>query len=128
MINPDQKQMFDGLALQRKNQQRVDRILKIVLPVMAFLISVICANLNWQSTLGTFLVLGIAFYAVGIRHLNLSLWLGIVALYCLVDIYFTYQGNLPLPAIGRQMGTMLTFTGIVGLGRPYLDSWLMRNT
>lgn len=70
MINPDQKQMFDVLALQRKNQQRVDRILKIVLPVMAFLISVICANLNWQSTLGTFLVLGIAFYAVGIRRLN----------------------------------------------------------
>jgi len=128
MINPDQKQMFDGLELQRQHQQRVDRVLKIVLPIAAFLISVICANMNWQSTLGTFLVLLVAFYAVGIRRLNLNLWLGLVALYCLVDIYFSYRGTLPLSAVGRQMGTMLTFTGIIGLGRPYIDSWLMRKS
>lgn len=127
MINPDQKQMFDVLTLQRQTQQRVDRILKIVLPIMAFLIAVICANFNWQSTVGTFFVLVIAFYAVGIRRLNLSLWLVLVAVYCLIDIYFSY-GSLPVSAVGRQMGTMLTFTGIIGLARPYIDSWLMRNT
>ena len=46
----NQKEMFDVLAKQRQHQLLVDRVLKVVLPIMAFLLSVICANLNWQST------------------------------------------------------------------------------
>ncbi len=128
MINPDQQQMFDVLAQQQLHQKRVDRVLKVVLPVVAFLISVICANMNWQSTLGTFVVLVIAFYAVGIRRMNLALWLAIVAAYSLADIYFSYQGHLPPSAVGRHLGTMLTFTGILGICRPYIDHWLMKSS
>ena len=47
MSNSDQDHMFNILDKQRKNQLKVDRILKIVLPLTAFLLSVICANLNW---------------------------------------------------------------------------------
>ena len=128
MVNPDQQQMFDVLAQQQLHQKRVDRVLKVVLPVVAFLISVICANMNWQSTLGTFVVLLIAFYAVGIRRMNLALWLAIVAAYSLADTYFSYQGNLPPSAVGRHLGTMLTFTGILGICRPYIDHWLMKSS
>ena len=67
MSNSDQDHMFNILDKQRKNQLKVDRILKIVLPLTAFLLSVICANLNWQSTLGTFVILTLAFLAVGIQ-------------------------------------------------------------
>ena len=66
MANSDQKELFDVLDQQHVQQKKVDRVLYFVLPIVAFLICVICANLNWQSTLGTFLVLWIAFYAVGI--------------------------------------------------------------
>lgn len=126
MTNPDQTQLFEVLDLQRQHQKRVDRVMYIVLPIMAFLLSVICANLNWQSTLGTFLILLIAFYAVGIKRQRNWLWLTIITIYSLVDIYFSYHGQLPTSAIGRHAGTMLTFTGILGIGRSYFDRWLMK--
>ena len=122
----DQNQFLDVLDQQKIHQRKVDRVLYIVLPIIAFLLCVMCANYNWQSTLGTFLMLLIAFIAVGIRRLNLRLWLVIVAVYSLVDIYLTYSGQLPIQAVGRQMGTMLSFVGILGIGRPYIDRWLMK--
>lgn len=125
MVNPDQKALFDVLDQQSQHQKRVDRVLYFVLPITAFLITVICANLNWQSTLGTLIVLIVAFIAVGIRRLNLKLCLVFVAAYSLVDIYFSYAGQLPMQAVGRHTGTMLTFTGIIGIARPYIDRWVM---
>ena len=85
----NQKEMFDVLAQQRQHQLLVDRALKVVLPIIAFLLSVICANLNWQSTLGTFVVLTIAFYAVGIQRFTLWHWLVVIALYVFADNYFS---------------------------------------
>lgn len=129
MTAPEQNQqhkLFDVLAQQKAHQQRVDRVLYLVLPIVAFLLSVICANYNWQSTLGTLFMLIIAFYAVGIRRWSLWIWLSIVAAYSLVDTYFSYQGQLPASAVGRHLGTMLAFTGILGISRPYIDRWLMK--
>ncbi len=125
-MQQDQKELFETLEKQRQQQAEIDRILKIALPIMAFLLCVICANYNWQSTLGTLIVLTVAFLAVGIKRMNLYLWLGIIAVYCLIDIYFSY-GSLPPSALGRQMGTMLTFTAIVGYSRPYIDGWYIRS-
>lgn len=127
MVNPDQKELFDVLNQQSEHQKRVDRVLYFVLPITAFLLSVICANLNWQSTLGTFVVLVIAFIAVGIKRYNLKLWLVLVAVYSLVDVYFSSNHSLPIQAVGRHTGTMLTFTGIIGIARPYIDRWLMKS-
>ena len=125
-MQPDQKVMLDLLEKQRQQQLYLNRVLKIVYPITAFLLAVICANLNWQSTLGTFFILVIAFYAVGIKRMNTYLWLSIIALYCCIDIYLSY-GTLQLPALGRQMGTMLTFTAIVGFSRPYIDQWYSKS-
>jgi hypothetical protein len=127
MTTPDQKKLFDVLEQQQEHQRRVDRVLYIVLPIMAFLISVICANLNWQSTLGTLVILIIAFIAVGIKRSNKWIWLGIITVYSLIDIYFSYSGQLPSAAVGRHLGTMLTFTFIIAIARPYIDRWLMKN-
>lgn len=126
MTNPDQKDLFNVLDQQRQHQKQVDRVMYIVLPILAFLLSVICANMNWQSTVGTFVMLLIAFLAVGIKRQSIWLWLSFIAAYSLVDIYFSYSGQLPPSAVGRHMGTMLTFTGILGIGRPYFDRWLMK--
>ena len=125
-MQQDQKELFEVLEKQRQQQAEIDRILKIVLPILAFLLCVICANYNWQSTLGTLIVLVVAFLAVGVKRMNLYVWLAIIAIYCLVDIYLSY-GTIQPSALGRQMGTMLTFTGIVGLSRPYIDGWFIRS-
>ena len=122
IVQQDQKELFEGLLKQHQQHAEIDRILKITLPIMAFLLCVICANYNWQSTLGTLIILILAFFAVGIKRMNLYLWLAIIAVYCLVDIYFSY-GTINPSALGRQMGTMLTLTSIVGLSRPYIDNW-----
>ncbi len=122
MTQPDQKEMFEQLDKQRQQQLRVDRILKVVFPITAFLLCVICANYNWQSTVGTFLILVIAFYAVGIKRMNLYMALAMIAVYCFIDIFLSY-GSIPPSALGRQMGTMLTFVGIIGISRPHIDRW-----
>ncbi|QER40869.1 hypothetical protein F2A31_14635 [Acinetobacter suaedae] len=127
MQNQDQKEMLDVLALQRQHQLKVDRILKIVLPIVAFLLSVICANLNWQSTLGTFVILTIAFYAVGIKRLTLWHWLTIIVLYVFADNYFSFNG-FDITRLRFQLITMFIFVGIVGIGRPYIDRWLMKKS
>lgn len=126
MASPDQKEMFDVLEIQRQHQRQVDRVLKIVLPVTAFLLAVICANMNIGSTLGTLVMLIIAFWMVGIKRQNLWSWLLAVIVYCLIDNVLSF-GSFAFPAFSRQCGTMLTFVGILGIGRPYIDRWLMKN-
>ena len=108
MSNSDQDHMFNILDKQRKNQLKVDRILKIVLPLTAFLLSVICANLNWQSTLGTFVILTLAFLAVGIQRQNLWIWLLVLVVYCGLDNYLSF-GQFNLIALRLQLGSMLLF-------------------
>ena len=125
-MQPDQNELFEVLEKQRHQQAEIDRILKIVLPILAFLLCVICANYNWQSTLGTLIVLVVAFFAVGIKRMNLYFWLAIIVVYCLIDIYFSY-GSIHPSTLSRQMSTMLTFTAIVGLSRPYIDGWYIRS-
>lgn len=125
MLAPDEKDMFEVLEKQQQHQRQVDRVFKIVLPITAFLLSVICANMNWASWLGTFIILTIAFYAVGIKCLPLWHWLVIVLIYCLIDNFLTYK-TLHISGLSRQFGTMFIFLGIVGIGRPYFDRWLMK--
>jgi len=127
MSNSDQDHMFNILDKQRQNQLKVDRILKIVLPLTAFLLSVICANLNWQSTLGTFVILTLAFLAVGIQRQNLWIWLLVLVVYCGLDNYLSF-GQFNFIALRLQLGSMLLFTLIIGIGRPYIDRWLMKSS
>lgn len=122
----DQNKLFDVLGQQRQHQLLVDRVLKVVLPVIAFLLSVICANYNWQSTLGTFVILIIAFYAVGIYRLTLWHWLTVIVLYTLIDNYFSFNG-INQTRLVFQLISMVVFVGIVGIGRPYIDRWLMKS-
>ncbi|MDV5187941.1 hypothetical protein [Acinetobacter baumannii] len=126
MQQPDQKELFEVLEKQKKNQLQVDRIFKIVLPIVAFLLSVICANFNWQSTLGTFVILTVTFIAVGVQRLPLWHWLIVITIYWLVDNYLSY-GQLDVTHLRLQLGTMLVFVAMVGIGRPYVDRWFMKN-
>ena len=126
MQQPDQKELLEVLEKQKKNQLQVDLIFKIVLPIVAILLSVTCANFNWQSTLGTFVILTVTFIAVGVKRLPLWHWLIVVTVYCLIDNYLSY-GQLDLSHLRLQLGTMIVFVGMVGIGRPYVDRWFMKS-
>jgi hypothetical protein len=125
MVNPDQKEMFDVLQQQRDAQQRVDRILKVVLPVTAFLLAMICANMTISSTLGTLLMMLVAFWMVGIRRQNVAYWATSVVVYCFIDHLYTFSGDFNINIFARHCGTMMVFLWIIGLGRPYIDRWYM---
>lgn len=125
MINPEQQEMFEVLEKQRQHQLQVDRVMKIVLPITAFLLAVICANMNIWSLVGTFVVLVLAFFAVGIKRLPLWHWLLVILIYCLADNLLSY-GYFNTSGFSRQFGSLFIFVGIVGIGRPYFDRWLMK--
>ncbi len=127
MTSPEQKEMFDVLEKQRQHQQQVDRVMKIVLPITAFLLAVICANMNTWSLIGTFVVLLVAFFAVGIKRLTLWHWIVVILVYCLADNLLSY-GYFNTSGFSRQFGTLFIFVGIVSIGRPYMDRWLMKNS
>ena len=119
MLPSDQKEMFDALAQQQQHQHRVDRVLHIVLPITAFLLSCICANLNKWSTLGTFFILWIAFYATGIKRQPLWLWSALLVVYGIIDNYLSYGYQLRLPPLRLHLGTMLVFVAIVSYKRGF---------
>lgn len=125
MVSPDQKQMFDALQQQHNAQRRIDGILKIVLPITAFLLAMICANMTISSTLGTLIMMTVSFWMVGIKRQPVAYWASIVVVYCLIDHLYTFSGQFGLNTFARQCGTMMTFLWIIGLGRPYIDRWYM---
>lgn len=125
MVSPDQKEMFDVLEQQRQNQLQVDRVLKIVIPVTAFLLTVICANMNIWSTIFTFIMLWVAFYAVSIKRWPLWHWAIAIAVYCIIDNALSH-GAFKQSQFGLQFGAMFIFLGIFGVGRRYFDRWLMK--
>ena len=68
-----QEALEQALAAQQKHSQQLDRILWYVLPILAILLSVVFANLNIWSTIGTAFVLCISFVMVGIKKKSLTI-------------------------------------------------------
>ena len=126
MHDQEQQNMLAVLEQQKLHQRRVDGVLKIVLPIVAFLLAMICANFNVLSTLGTIIMMTLAFWMVGIKRHLLWHWATVVILYCVADNLYSYAA-FNTNAFGRQCGTMLVFLWILGIGRPYIDRWLMKN-
>ncbi|MFC6168688.1 hypothetical protein [Acinetobacter terrestris] len=126
MVSPDQQKMLDVLEKQRLHQLRVDRVLKIVLPIVGFLLSVMCANLNRLSLIFTIVISITALWMVGIKRQALWIWTTVVALYCVLDNFYSF-GSFDLKRYLYQVGSITTFIWIMGIGRPYIDRWLMKD-
>ena len=120
MVSPDQQKMLDVLEKQRLHQLRVDRVLKIVLPIVGFLLSVMCANLNRLSLIFTIVISITALWMVGIKRQALWTWTTVVALYCVLDNFYSF-GSFDLKRYLYQFGSITTFIWIMGIGRPYID-------
>ena len=48
-----------------------------------------------------------------------------ILVYCVIDNILSY-GSFNQTGFTRQFGTMFIFLGVVGVGRPYFDRWLMK--
>lgn len=126
MVNPDQQIMLDVLEKQRLHQLKVDRVLKIVLPIVGFLLAVMCANFNRLSLIFTIVISIVALWMVGIKRQALWIWTTVVALYYVLDNLYSF-GSFDLKRYIYQFGSITTFIWIMGIGRPYIDRWLMKD-
>ena len=120
MAQSNQQDLLDALVKQQTAIKKVNRILYILLPIVAFMVCVICANATISSTIGTLIMLTLALLAVGIKRWSIFAWLLLVAVYCLADNLLTY-GTIATRPLEMQMGTMLFFVVITHMARPYLD-------
>jgi hypothetical protein len=125
MPSQDHQQELDqALAKSQKNARELDRILWIVLPILAFLLSMIIANFTIASTIGSFVVMLVAFISVGIKKYSLLWVLSLSLLYCLIDNYWSYQLSLNSKGLQRQL-LMLLFISIVAMSRRFAERALM---
>lgn len=120
MTQSDQQELLNALSKQQIANKKVNRILYIVLPIVAFMVCVICANATIASTIGTFVMLTMALLAVGIKRWSIFAWLLLIVVYCLADNLFTY-GTIASRPLQMQTATMLVFVIITHMARPYLD-------
>jgi hypothetical protein len=120
-----QEALEQALVAQQKYGQQLDRILWYVLPVLAILLSVVFANWNIWSTIGTAFVLCISFVMVGINKKSLTITLAVVLLYCLVDNYLSYGMQFNVGGLKRQLLSMILFISLIGLSRPMFERAMM---
>ncbi|MFC3903280.1 hypothetical protein SAMN05421749_10258 [Acinetobacter marinus] len=123
--DPNQE-LEHALAVQEKNRRDLDRILWIILPILALLLSAIFANWNILSTIGTAIVLGICFVMVGIKKKSLALTLTIVLIYCLIDNYLSYHMQFNITGLKRQLLSMILFVSLIGLTRFMFERAMMK--
>lgn len=120
-----QEALEQALAAQQKHSQQLERILWYVLPILAISLSVVFANWNIWSTIGTALVLCVSFVMVGIKKKSLTITLAVVLLYCLVDNYLSYGMQFNVGGLKRQILSMILFISLIGLSRPMFERAMM---
>ena len=122
-INP-QDELQQALEKKQKNSKDINRIMWIVLPILAFLVTGIIANLNIPSLILTYIVMLLAFVAVGIKQYSLIVVLLASLLYCLVDNYFSFHMQFNLSGLRNQL-LMLLFILVVYIARISSERALM---
>lgn len=128
MPTNDQQHLFDALALQQKHQRIVNRALYIVLPLLAFMLAVMLCYISVLSLVLNFVVIFASLYAVSIRRQNWRWWLMVLSVFCLSEHYFMFGDfNQYSEQLLERFLTMSAFTLIFAIGRPYLDTWLMKS-
>lgn len=119
-------ELQQALALHQQASKHIDRILTGVVVVIAFLLCVVVANYNWISTVMTFIMGSLAFYAVGVRKQNILMWVSILSVYVIVDNLLSHpQFNVQRFPI--HLGGLLIFLTIIHVTRPFLDKWMIHS-
>ncbi|MDO4223382.1 MAG: hypothetical protein Q4D05_05050 [Acinetobacter sp.] len=118
------QQLDQALLAHEQAVQDVNRIFYWLLPIIAFFLTVIIANFNFYSTLGTFIIAIVAFYAVGIWRHNVLLWVAILCAYTIGDNILSY-GMLNMDKLPLHLGSLLIFLAIIHVTRPFLNKWML---
>lgn len=121
-----QQELEQALDLHQKAIQYINRILTAVVLVIAFLLCVVVANYNWLSTVMTFIMASLAFYAVGVRKQNILIWIAILTTYVLTDNSLSHE-QFNINRFPIHLGGLLIFLTIIYISRPFLDQWMINS-
>lgn len=125
-MNNQPNPLSDILEHHQQIDRNINRILWIFLPILALTLSMIIANWNIWSTIGTFVMLLICLIGVGIKRWSLFVVLAACSLYCFIDNYWSYQQQFNSVGLKRQWWCSLLFISIISLSRPAVERYLKR--
>lgn len=113
-------ELGSALAQAAQQEQRLNRMTWVVAVVLALFSSLLAANQNLYSIAATFIVALAAFIAGGIYRISLGWLLPAIALFCVADNYLSHQQQFNQPHFLLQFATLLVFSAMFSLSRPYL--------
>lgn len=116
-IDPD---LNSALLEAEKRQKLLDKLTWGGALFFALFVSVVAANHNIWSLLATFIVASMLFVLASIYRISLGWLLAAIAGFCLLDNYLSHQQQFHQQHFLMQFATLLIFTAIFGLSRPYL--------
>lgn len=122
-----EQQLADALVLHDQANRYINRIVTGVGIVIAFLLCLIVANYNWQSTLATFAIASVAFYAVGAKKQNILMWVAILSIYVMTDNYLSHGQQFNMNRFPLHLGSLLIFLAIIHVTRPFLEKWMINS-
>lgn len=111
-----------GQALAQAQQQEkiLNRITWCTAIFLALFITLFAASQNLYSIAATFIVAIAAFIAGSIYRVSLGWLLPILAIFCSADNYLSHQQQFHQQHFLMQFATLVIFTAIFSLSRPYL--------
>ncbi|XID74854.1 hypothetical protein ACF3NA_10160 [Alkanindiges sp. WGS2144] len=109
-----------ALLQSRAQQKRLNKITVITAVIMALLLSMITANQNLYSIVATFVVASGCFIAGSVYGRSLMLLIPLIMIYCVLDNYLSHDLIFHHKRFLLQFATLMIFTAIFHLSRPYL--------
>lgn len=116
-VDPELNQ---ALAQAQHTEKRLNRITWCTAVFLALFSALMAANQNLWSITATFIAATVCFVAGSIYRIFLGWLLIALALFCLGDNYLSHQQQLHQQHFLMQFATLVIFTAIFSLSRPYL--------
>ena len=109
-----------ALAQAQQQEKMLNHISWGAAIFLALFTTLFTANQNLYSIAATFIVALAAFIAGSIYRISLGWLLPAIAIFCIGDNYLSHQQQFNQPHFLMQFATLVIFTAIFSLSRPYL--------
>ncbi len=113
-------ELTQALAHAQQQEKVLNRITWCAAVILALFATLFVANQNLWSVTATFIIATTCFIAGSIYRIFLGWLLITIALFCLADNYLSHQQQFHQPHFLLQFATLVVFTAIFSLSRPYL--------
>lgn len=109
-----------ALKLAQQQENILNRITWCAALLLALFTALCTANQNLWSVVATFIIASLSYVSASIYRVFLGWLLIAIGIFCLTDNYLSHQQQFHHTHFLMQFATLIIFTAIFGLSRPYL--------